>query len=192
MNDIELIKEYAAENSVPIMQDAGMEFILNYIRQNNVKRILEIGTGIGYSAIKFASQAPDIFVYTIEADIDRYHQAIKNFHDENLMDRVTCFLGDAMSFNFEEKFDLIFIDGPKAQYIKFFNHFCKNLSDNGVIISDNLSFHGMVEDISLTHNYSTKKLVKKIRKYIQFLKDHADFNTEFFPVGDTVGVSRRK
>ncbi len=192
MNDIKQIKEYAAENSVPIMQDAGMEFILNYIRQNNVKRILEIGTGIGYSAIKFASQAPDIFVYTIEADIDRYHQAIKNFHDENLMDRVTCFLGDAMSFSFEEKFDLIFIDGPKAQYIKFFNHFCNNLSDNGAIISDNLSFHGMVEDISLTHNYSTKKLVKKIRKYIQFLKDNADFYTEFFPVGDTVGVSRRK
>ena len=116
---------------------------------------------------------------------------IKNFHDENLMDRVTCFLGDAATFSFEEKFDLIFIDGPKAQYIKFFERFKNNLAQGGAIISDNLSFHGMVEDISLTHNYSTKKLIKKIRKYIQFLKDNTEFKTEFYSAGDGIAVSKR-
>lgn len=190
-NDLISIKEYAAQNAVPIMQDDGMEFILNYIRQNNVRRILEIGTGIGYSAIRFASAADDVTVFTIETDLERYNQALKNIAQENLSERITCFFGDAMLFNFDEKFDMIFIDGPKAQYIKFFNHFCRNLAKNGAIISDNLSFHGMVEDISLTHNYSTKKLVKKIRKYIQFLKDNPDFTTEFFPVGDTVSVSKK-
>jgi predicted O-methyltransferase YrrM len=185
------IKQTAADNAVPIMQDSGMEFILNYIKQNKVRRVLEIGTGIGYSATKFALASPDVQVFTIEADIDRYHQAIKNFHDENLMDRVTCFLGDAATFSFEEKFDLIFIDGPKAQYIKFFERFKNNLAQGGAIISDNLSFHGMVEDISLTHNYSTKKLIKKIRKYIQFLKDNTEFKTEFYSAGDGIAVSKR-
>ena len=189
--DIERIKQTAAENAVPIMQDSGMEFILNYIKQNNVRRVLEIGTGIGYSATKFALASPDVQVFTIEADIDRYHQAVKNFHDENLMDRVTCFLGDAATFSFEEKFDLIFIDGPKAQYIKFFERFKNNLAQGGAIISDNLSFHGMVEDISLTHNYSTKKLIKKIRKYIQFLKDNTEFTTEFYSAGDGIAVSKK-
>ncbi len=191
MTDIERIKQAAADNAVPIMQDSGMEFILNYIKQNKVHRVLEIGTGIGYSATKFALASPDIQVWTIESDIDRYHQAVQNFHDENLMERVTCFLGDAATFTFKEKFDMIFIDGPKAQYIKFFERYKNNLADGGAIISDNLSFHGMVEDISLTHNYSTKKLIKKIRKYIQFLKDNKEFKTDFYSAGDGIAVSKR-
>jgi len=87
---------------------------------------------------------------------------------------------------------LIFIDAAKAQYINFFNRYSPLLSENGVIISDNLSFHGMVEDLSLTHNYSTIKLVKKIRKYIDFLKNNEEFETEFLKLGDGIGVSRRK
>ena len=86
---------------------------------------------------------------------------------------------------------MIFIDAAKAQYINFFNRFSPFLAEDGVIISDNLSFHGMVEDLSLTRNYSTIKLVKKIRKYIDFLKQNSEFETEFFKVGDGIGVTRR-
>ena len=67
-----------------------------------------------------------------------------------------------------------------------------NLAEGGVFISDNLSFHGMVDDLSLTHNYSTKKLVKKIQKYVEFLKTNTEFETEFFEIGDRIGVSKRK
>jgi predicted O-methyltransferase YrrM len=87
---------------------------------------------------------------------------------------------------------MIFIDGPKAQYINFFEKFKNNLSPNGVFISDNLSFHGMVEDLSLTHNYSTIKLVKKIRKYIEFLKQNTEFETTFYSIGDGVSVSKKR
>ena len=100
--------------------------------------------------------------------------------------------GDALTEEIEGKFDLIFIDAAKAQYIKFFEKYKENLSENGVIVSDNLSFHGMVEDLSLTHNYSTKKLVKKIRKYIDFLKTNEEFETEFFDKGDGISVSRKR
>lgn len=188
-DSIQKIKNCAAQNAVPIVQDDALEFILDFIAKNGVKRILEIGTGIGYSAIMFAKRAADISIFTIEADAERYEQAKKNIASENLLGRITCFLGDALEFDFDEKFDLIFIDGPKAQYIKFFEKFKNNLSQGGAILSDNLFFHGMVQDLSLTHNYSTKKLVKKIRKYIEFLKTNEEFETQFFGQGDGISVS---
>ena len=191
MNDIDDIKLYAAKNSIPIMRDGGIEFICRYIRENKIKRILEIGTAIGFSAIEFARQAPDIRVTTIELDIDRHIKAKQNIHDNGLDDRITALLGDALQLELPDTFDLIFIDAAKAQYINFFEKYKANLAPDGVFISDNLSFHGMVEDLTLTHNYSTIKLVKKIRKYIEFLKQNTEFSTEFYEFGDGISVSKR-
>lgn len=192
MEEIGKIKKYAKITSVPIMKDEGVEFICEYIKEHNVKSIFEIGTGIGYSSMRFAQAKEDVLVSTIEFDIDRYQQAVKNVADSNLMDRITVYLGDAGTFVTDEKFDLIFIDGPKAQYTKFFERFKNNLSENGVYICDNLSFHGMVEDLSLTHNYSTIKMVKKLRKFIEFLKNNEEFETEFLKLGDGISVSKKK
>jgi predicted O-methyltransferase YrrM len=125
MDEINQIKNFANQTLVPIVKDDGLSFILDYIKENNVKLILEIGTAIGYSSIKFAQVNPDVRVYTIEFDIDRYQQAIKNVNDCNLGEQITVFLGDAMAFDFDDKFDMIFIDGPKAQYINFFEKFKK-------------------------------------------------------------------
>lgn len=186
------IKTFARKNSVPIMQEDGIDFMLQYIREHNVKRILEIGTAIGYSTIKFAKAGPDINVTSIEIDIDRHITARQNVADCGLSDRITLINGDALTYELEGMFDLIFIDAAKAQYIKFFEKYKNNLAPDGVIFSDNLSFHGMVEDLSLTHNYSTKKLVKKIQKYIAFLKANEEFNTTFYPFGDGVSISKRK
>ena len=189
MDELLSIKAYANREAVPIMQDEGCDFICDYIREHNVKSVLEIGTAIGYSSIRFAKQADDITVTTIELDIDRHIKAVENFKACGLENRITAIHGDALTEEIDGKFDLIFIDAAKAQYIKFFEKYKHNLSENGVIISDNLSFHGMVDDLSLTHNYSTKKLVKKIQKYVEFLKTNSEFQTEFFEVGDRIGVS---
>ena len=191
MEDLSSLKDYASEKSVPIMFDEGIEFIVNYIKENDVRFILEIGTAIGYSAIKFAQINPEIRIFTIEYDIERYQKAVENITKLNLDDQITVFLGDALKFDFTEKFDLIFIDGAKSQYINFFEKYKNNLSENGVFISDNLFFHGMVEDISLTQNYSTIKLIRKLKRYIDFLKANTEFQTEFYQLGDGVAVSRR-
>ena len=122
----------------------------------------------------------------------QYQKAVENITKLNLDDQITVFLGDALKFDFTEKFDLIFIDGAKSQYINFFEKYKNNLSENGVFISDNLFFHGMVEDISLTQNYSTIKLIRKLKRYIDFLKANTEFQTEFYQLGDGVAVSRRK
>ncbi len=189
--EIKELKKFAKENSVPIIQDAGIKFICDYIKEHNVKHILEIGTAIGYSAIQFAKTKNDVFVDTVEIDIIRYQQAVKNILDCDLWDRITVYLANALNINFDRKFDLIFIDGPKAQYINLFQKFKNNLEPEGVIISDNLSFHGMVEDLSLTHNASTIRLVKKIRKYIDFLKNNSEFSTNFYNIGDKISVSKK-
>lgn len=192
MEELKDIKTYAKKNSIPIMRDGGVDFICNYIKEHHIKNILEIGTAIGYSSIEFAKVSDDIKVTTIEIDIDRVITAKQNISDLALDQRITVINANALQVEIDGLYDLIFIDGPKAQYIKFFEKFSKNLAEDGVIISDNLSFHGMVEDLSLTHNYSTIKLVKKIRKYIDFLKNNPDFQTEFFECGDGISVSKRK
>ena len=199
-DEIAEIKTYARREAVPIMQDETQELICNYIKELSQKqeqvRVLEIGTAIGYSAIQFALVAENVTVSTIEIDIDRYLKAIQNIKNCGLETRITTYHADALTFGCPEptaqaQVDLIFIDAAKGQYINFFERYKTNLAPNGVIISDNLSFHGMVEDLSLTHNYSTKKLVKKIRKYVLFLRENLEFTTEFFECGDGISVSKR-
>lgn len=197
MQTLDDIKLYAAKNSIPIMRDGGIDFICSYIKEHNIKRILEIGTAIGFSAIEFANVAPDITVTTIELDIDRHIKAKQNIHDSGLDDRINAIHGDALKVelmdgnNRPQQFDMIFIDAAKGQYINFFQKYKVNLAPGGVFISDNLLFHGMVDDLTLTHNYSTIKLVKKIRKYIDFLKTNKEFTTQFFEYGDGVSISCR-
>ena len=185
-------EKYAMQNEVPVLQDSGSDFIVDYIKNHDIKNILEVGTAIGTSAIRFAQIRSDIHVTTIEIDEKRHQVARKNIEEAGLSQRINAICGDALTVELNQSFDLIFIDAAKAQYINFFNRFYPLLSENGVIISDNLSFHGMVEDLSLTRNYSTIKLVKKIRKYIEFLKTNEDFKTDFYEVGDGISVSRRK
>ena len=192
MDNLLSIKAYASREAVPIMQDEGCDFICDYIKEHKCKNILEIGTAIGYSSIRFASLADDIKVTTIELDIDRHLKAVENFKAAGLSDCITAIHADALTCPLEGLFDLIFIDAAKAQYIKFFEKYKLNLAPDGVIISDNLSFHGMVDDLSLTHNYSTKKLVKKIQKYAEFLRTNQEFETTFYEVGDRIAVSRRR
>lgn len=193
MQQINEIKDFADMHSVPIMKDEGISFICDYIKEHNVKRVLEIGTAIGFSSINFARAGEEVFVSTIEMDLERYQAAVKNIADNGLSDRITCYLGDAGTWTPPqgEVYDLIFIDGPKAQYINHFERFKDSLAPGGVIITDNLSFHGMVEDLSLTHNYSTIKMMRKIRKFIKFLRENKEFSTTFYDLGDRISVSKR-
>lgn len=188
---IEKIEKYAHEHNVPIMEKEGIDFLTNYIKEHHIKSILEIGSAIGYSAIKCALVDDDIKITTIERDIERYNIAIKNISDFNLNDRIRIINDDAFNINLNEKYDLIFIDAAKAQYIKFFEKFKSNLNDDGVIISDNLNFHGLVNgnDDNLSRN--VKGLVRKLRLYIDFLENNEEFETTFYNIGDGVAVSKK-
>ena len=184
------LEEYARVFHVPIMLKDGIEYLLEYIKNNNIKNILEIGTAIGYSSIRMAQVNNDIKVTTIERDSNMYNEALKNIKSFNLDNRINVIYKDALDVELNDKYDLIFIDAAKSQYIKFFNKFKHNLNDNGVIITDNLSFHGLVKD-STNCSRNTKQLVKKIQNYIDFLKNNEEFDTEFISIGDGISITRK-
>ncbi len=189
---IEKIEEYASIYGIPIMQKDGISYLCNFIREHNIKRILEIGSAIGYSAIMMASVDDDISVTTIERDVDRYNKAKENISLFNYDNRINIILGDAMDINIDMKFDLIFIDASKGHNIDFFNRYKVNLDDGGYIITDNLSFHGLVENPSLAKTKNQRGIVRKISNYITFLDSNSEFETKYINVGDKISISRRK
>lgn len=186
------LEEYAKINRIPIMQKDGIEYLCNYIKENNIKTILEIGTAIGYSAIKMAKVSDHINITTIEKDEERYNLAITNIKKYNLEDRIKVILGDALVTNIEGTFDLIFIDASKGHNIDFFEKYKHNLTQTGVIITDNLSFHGLVEDESLAITKNQKGIVKKIKIFIDYLDNNKEFKTEYISVGDKISISIRR
>ena len=192
-NGIRQIKKEALEENVPIMQDETIDFITNYISSKNIKTILEIGTATGYSSIMMALSNPNVRVVTIEKDQERYKKALKNVKKMDLEDRITLIFNDALEVNLDNKFDLIIIDAAKSKNLDFFSRFERNLEVNGVVITDNLSFHGYVEkDLSLIPSRNIRGLVKKIRAYITFLKENTKYKTKFYDIGDGISVTERR
>jgi len=186
------MEEYAKVNRVPIMMKDGMEYLSKYIKENNIKNILEIGTAIGYSAIVMASISDDIRVTSIERDQERYKIANDNVIKYNKTKQINLILGDASDVIINGEYDLIFIDASKGHNIEFFNKFKNNLSLNGVIITDNLSFHGLVEDETLIKTKNQRGIVRKIKLFIEFLDNNLEFTTEYIDVGDRISISKRK
>lgn len=187
---LESIEEYAKENNVPIMMPDGIEFLTEYIKKNNCTHILEIGTAIGYSSIKMALINSNIKVTTIERDENRYNIALENIKKTSLDSQINVILDDAFNVELKDKYDLIFIDAAKAQYIKFFLKFQNNLSDNGVIVSDNLNFHGLIHEKDIKSR-NVRGLVRKLNNYIDFLKGNKEFKTKFYDIGDGIAISSR-
>ena len=187
------MEEYAKENNIPIMQKDGIAFLMKYIKNNAIKNVLEIGSAIGYSAILMASSGADVKVTTIERDEVNYLECIKNVKKCNFESKVIVVFQDALEVNLAEgtQYDLIFIDAAKGQYQKFFEKFQYFLAPNGVIITDNLKFHGYVGKSEEIESKNLKQLVKKIENYIEFLKNNEEFETKFYDVGDGLSVSKK-
>lgn len=189
MKDLE---EYAKKNKIPIMQKDGILYLINYIKENNIENILEIGSAIGYSSIMMASINKNIKVTTIEKDTVRYLEAVSNIQKYNLNKQIKIINKDATEVEINDKFDLIFIDASKGKNTFFFNKFKDNLNKNGTIITDNLSFHGLVEDESLIKTKNQRGIVNKIKDFISFLDNNEEFKTIYIPVGDTLAISKRR
>ena len=192
-NDIKELKRYAEENNIPIMQSDGIEFLCNFIVKKQIKRILEIGTAIGYSAIMMALTSKDVNVTTIERDESRYMEALKNIKKFNLEDRITLIFNDALNVKLDEEYDLIFIDAAKGKNQDFFTQFEGNLATDGYIITDNMYFHGYVEmneeDIP---SKNIQGIVRKIKDYTYFLENHMLYKTMIYRIGDGIAVTERR
>lgn len=188
---LEEIEINARERRIPIMLHDGMEYLCEYINNNNITRILEIGSAIGYSAINMALVSDNIYITTIEKDSNRYMEAVSNISKFGLEDRINIILDDALNTEINGMFDMIFIDASKGNNINFFEKYKKNLDKNGVIITDNLLFHGLVDDDSKIMTKNQMGIVRKIRVFREFLDNNIEFNTEYVMVGDGISISKR-
>lgn len=189
------MRSYAEKEKVPIIQDEGLTFLLFLIKTKKVRNILEIGTAIGYSAINMAMQSLDINIDTIERNEEMYNQAIRNIKKAKMTERINVHFKDALEVDineFNRKYDLIFIDAAKAQYIKFFTLYEPLLADNGVIFTDNLLFHGLVNNSERIESKNLRNLVTKIENYNEWLANNEKYDTSFFSIGDGIAVSVKK
>lgn len=189
------MESYAEVHKVPIMEIAGIEALLQLLRIQNSKKILEVGTAIGYSALRMANALPNSQIVTIERDEERI-QAAKDFIKRSEhAHQVSLVEGDALEVEeIVSKFapyDTIFIDAAKGQYKKFFEIYSKYLSDDGMIITDNVLFKGLVAEAEI-ESKRIRNLVKKINEFNHWLMQHSDYDSVILPVGDGVAISKRR
>ena len=190
-----MLEKTAARDQIPIMERQGIDFLKQLLRLKQPDRILEIGTAIGYSALQMNDAVPDAEIVTIERELKRGEQAEVYFERYDQQNKIKLILGDAFESveSAEESgpYDVIFIDAAKGQYQRFFENFSPMLKEQGVIITDNVLFHGFVIDPSSTSR-GLRSLVKKIDNYNQWLSVHPDYMTEFIPIGDGIAISIKK
>ncbi|WP_110926975.1 O-methyltransferase [Bacillus massiliglaciei] len=191
------MEDYAKKEHVPIMEPEGMEFLLQLLRLRQPKAILELGTAIGYSAIRMAGAVPDAQIVTLERDEERIIEAKANFAKAGVAERIRLIEGDALD-NVEEAgafgpFDMIFIDAAKGQYQRFFEHYEAFLREGGVIVTDNVLFKGLVAgELDEIDTRRIRGLVKKIKNFNEWLAHHPHYDTVIVPIGDGVAISKHR
>lgn len=187
------LEEQAHRDRIPIMDELSMDFMTQLIRMNKPKTILEIGTAIGYSALRMYEAYPETTITTIEKDEHRYNQAISNLRKYNRQNQIKVISGDALNVMEEmisanESFDCVFIDAAKGQYLKYFNLADSLLVNNGFIIADNVLFRGYVADDNFDHpRYRT--MVKRLREFNEQIVSQPGYHTSIIPVGDGIAIS---
>ena len=173
---IEDIKNKALQEGVPIIKDEGLAFLLNFVKENGFKEILELGTAVGYSAMQMARLDKSIHIDTIERKQDMYLQAIENIKDANLDDQIHCYLTPIEEFNTDKMYDFIFVDAAKAQYGKYLEKFLPNLKSEGKMFFDNMVFHNLIYKVDEIESKNLKNLVKKIIQFRDIVQKDERFD----------------
>lgn len=177
------IHRYAVENYVPIIDSDALNVVKQYIAIKDVKNVLEIGTAIGYSALHFASVTEGIFVTTIEKDAASHELANENISASVYKDNIKTILADAKEVELgDQRFDFLFIDASKGNNQLFFDKYKKYLTDDALIIVDNIFIRGLIANDEV-ENKNKRKLRDKVRTFNQAMKD-SEYTTSFLNVGD--------
>ncbi|MEG1286502.1 MAG: O-methyltransferase [Clostridium sp.] len=193
-DNLKILEEFAKENGVPIVQKESGKFLEFMVSMKKPKRILELGTAIGYSATlmyEAAGTNPDIT--TIERDENMIKYAKENLGKLGLQDKIIIRQGDCLEIlaELEEPYDLIFMDAGKGHYNHFLPHCLRLLKDDGIIIADNVLFRGMVASNDLVKRRKIT-IVKRMRTYLELVSSDEDLVTSVIPMGDGIAVTKRR
>ena len=187
--EIDNILKYGRELGFPLIKDDSVRVLIESVKKYNPKRILEIGTAIGYSGAQMLNVC-DANLITLEKNSDSANIALQNFKNLNLQNRVQVINCDAKDYieKCTEKFDFIFLDGPKAQYLHYKEKLIDLLNVGGVLFADNVLFRGYVKG-GKEFPHRLKTIVVNLRQFLDEIVNDNRLKTEIIDVGDGVSIS---
>lgn len=181
------MEQYALDNHVPIMQLSAIENLLQMLRIQKPTSILEVGSAIGYSAIRMAQAIENVQIVTIERDLPRIEQAKKFIERSNVKENIVLIEGDALEVDVESNypsFDAVFIDAAKGQYQKFFDKYSPLVKSGGILYIDNMYMHGL-SDLDMKDVPRRKRtMIRNLHKFAEWVIQNEQYQSTFFPVGD--------
>jgi predicted O-methyltransferase YrrM len=188
------MRRKAENEGIPVLRPGAAALINVLAAVKKPKTALEIGTSIGYSSLVILNSMPEgSRLYTVEMDEGRYLEAAENFRQEGVYDRISMFLGDAAEIlhHMEDRFDFIFLDGPKAQYFNYLTDCVRLLNPGGLLVCDDVLFYGMVARRELI-NPRKITIVKRLKKFLKAVAAHPELDTAIIPMGDGMSVSCKR
>ena len=192
MKTIEQIKEKALEDHIPIIMDDTLEVVGKILEDKKPYRILEIGTAVGYSAIRFSKYLSDNgYIDTIERDEERISEAKQNIKDLNLEEKIHNYKGDALEVlpTLTGPYDVVFIDAAKGKYPIFLSEALRMLASHGIIVADNVLYKGYV--MSDYNKHKQRTAVRGLREFLKELTENENLTTEILEVGDGLAISKK-
>lgn len=190
---LEEIEKFGRENKIPILLDDSLEYITTLLSKVKPRRILEIGTAIGFSAINFSKYlTKDGRIDTIEIESLRVEQALENIQKVGVSDKIRVIEGDALDVlpYLTEIYDVVFIDAAKGKYNEFFEHALRLCKSGGYIIADNVLYKGMVQSDYNKHKQRTA--VNKLRAFIDNVQSNDRLESELLDIGDGLMICKMK
>lgn len=190
INEFEKVKKEALENHIPIIMDDTLDVIKEILKKENPKKILEIGTAVGYSATCFAIYSENATIDTIELDEERAKEAIKNVEKIGVSDKINIMIGNAVEIlpTLNGEYDIVFIDAAKSKYSIFLEEGIRLVKTNGIILADNVLYKGYV--MSDYNKHKQRTAVRHLREYIKEVTENLNLETQILEVGDGLAVTK--
>ncbi len=189
------MRSLAEEKIVPIILKETEIYLNTLLPLIKPKKILEVGTAIGYSAIYFALMCPEAEIFTIEKNEEVYKTALANIETAGLSDRIHCYLGDGeeqidkIREEGEEGFDFVFLDAAKSHYRRFIDSAIRVCDDRAVILSDNIMQHGMTAVEVFLQYRKHRTNIRRMREFVEYISTDPKFETSVLSIGDGIAVS---
>ena len=192
MQRVILLREQAKAVGEPILRDKSFDLLLQTVKDNKPKKILEIGVNLGLSSVAMLLAENQASLTGIEIDEEKIKLAKENYKSFGVFDRAKIFQGDASEIIpvLTGEYDLIFLDGPKGHYYEYLPHLLSILKKGGILFADNVLFRGYVGDkVKTPHRFNTTK--HSMENFLKAVTEDENLQTKIYDIEDGVSITRR-